>query len=54
MSELHQALISREDMSFEEADEIVQEMKERVREGENPEDVLFEEGFEPDYFYDII
>jgi len=54
MSELHVALMNREGISFTEADEIVNEMKDRVREGENPEDVLFEEGFEPDYFFDIL
>jgi hypothetical protein len=32
----------------------IQEMRIRVSNGENPEEVLHEEGFEPDYFYDII
>jgi hypothetical protein len=29
-------------------------MKQRVSEGEDPEEVLLDEGFEPDYIFDII
>lgn len=34
--------------------EAIAEMRERVAKGENPEEVLREEGFEPDYIYDIL
>jgi len=40
--------------SKEEALEIIQEMKEQVNQGEDPEEVLFENGLEPDYFFDLI
>ena len=53
-TELHVAIMSRREISLEEANEIVDEMRDRVQNGENPEYVLFEEGFEPDYFFDII
>ena len=46
--------MNREDCTQEEAEEVIQEMKERVREGEDPEEVLFDEGFEPDYIFDIL
>lgn len=34
--------------------EIIQEMRDSVAGGENPEEVLHEEGFEPDYIFDIV
>lgn len=54
LTELHLAIMSRDGCSESEADEMVQEMKERWREGEDPEELLFEYGFEPDYYQDII
>lgn len=30
------------------------DLRDRVRKGENPEEVLHEEGFEPDYIYDLL
>lgn len=41
-------------MTEQEAKNLVEEMRERVYEGENPEDVLYDEGLEPDYIFDII
>lgn len=32
----------------------VLEMREEVRDGADPEEVLYEEGFEPDYVFDLI
>ena len=43
------------DYSKEEALEVIAEMKERVlTEGENPDDVLYEHGLEPDYVMDLL
>lgn len=36
------------------AQHIFNEMVERVKEGEDPEDVLYEEGLEPDYVMDLL
>jgi hypothetical protein len=30
------------------------EMRDRIEDGEDPEEVLHDEGFEPDYFYDLL
>ncbi len=38
----------------EEAEERLAEMRERVAEGEDPEEVLYEEGLEPDYIFDLL
>lgn len=52
--ELVKIFMNRDGMTKEEAIELVKEMRQRVREGENPEDVLYEEGLEPDYIFDLI
>jgi hypothetical protein len=44
----------RDNLTEHEANELVSEMKDQVRNGENPEDVLFEEGLEPDYLFDLL
>ena len=36
-----------------EALEIIAEMRERMFEGENPEELLYEWGLEPDYVFDL-
>ena len=51
---LKQAIISRDNCSEGEVDELIKEMINRVNEGEDPEEVLFGEGFEPDYVMDIL
>ena len=38
----------------EEASEIAEELADRVRLGEDPEEVLHDEGLEPDYVFDLI
>jgi hypothetical protein len=53
-TELHLALMHQTEISLFEANEIVEEMKARVAAGEDPEEVLFENGFEPDYIFDIL
>jgi hypothetical protein len=40
--------------TMDEANEIVEDMRERVYAGEDPELVLWEYGFEPDYIFDIL
>ncbi len=51
---LHKALMKCNEWSLEEAETEIQCMKNRVAEGENPEDLLYEQGLEPDYFFDLI
>ena len=51
---LHEALMNRDSLTFAEADEIVTEMRTLVYEGFDPEDVLFDEGLEPDYVFDLL
>jgi len=34
--------------------DIILEMRERARNGGDPEELLYEEGFEPDYVFDLI
>lgn len=50
---LLQALISQGN-SRDEALEIIRDMRERVMDGEDPEEILYEEGLEPDYVMDIL
>ena len=52
-TELYRAMINRGD-SPEEAKTIIRGMREQVEDGEDPEEVLNEGGFEPDYIFDII
>ena len=52
--ELIDAIISRDECSRSDAEAMITEMKIRVRDGENPEEVLYDEGFELDYFLDIV
>ena len=48
-------LMRRDKMSAEEADELIEEAKERVAAGEDPEEILHEDfGLEPDYIFDLI
>jgi hypothetical protein len=54
LTELCLAIMNREECSQEEAEEAIQEMKQRVQEGEDPAEVLYDEGFEPDYIFDIL
>jgi len=53
-TELHIAIMNKEDMTLEEADELVQEMKELVADGEMPDDVLYQHGYDMDYFMDLL
>ena len=54
MSELKTVIVRRDGISVKEADMLIEEAKEAVWEGEDPEDVLQEMfGLELDYFLDI-
>lgn len=54
MSELEKALVGREDCSLSDAREIIDEMQDRISDGEMPDDVLYDYGLEPDYVFDLI
>ena len=54
LTELCLAIMNREDCTQEEAEALIRDMKDRVKDGEDPEEVLFDEGFEPDYIFDIL
>lgn len=54
MTRLEEVLIVRDQLTIAEAQEIINEMKERVLEGENPDDLLYEIGLEPDYVFDLL
>ena len=54
MFELKQIFMDRDEMTSEEANELIEEMRQRVIEGEDPEEILYEQSLEPDYIFDII
>lgn len=52
---LERILVQRDGLSPEAAYDLVDEARQRVREGENPEEILFEDfGLEPDYIFDLL
>lgn len=55
MSELIEVLMNRDELSLEEATDRVREMRRSVLiDGEDPEEILYDEGLEPDYIFDIL
>ena len=55
MSELKKVLMERDGMTPKEADEAIADAKQRVWDGEDPEEVLGDEfGLEPDYIFDLL
>lgn len=46
--------MTRDEMSHQEAIELLQEMRQQVTAGEDPEEVLYENGLEPDYIYNLL
>ena len=55
LTELHRVLMRRDEMSADEADELIQEARERVEDGEDPEEILHDEfKLEPDYVFDLL
>lgn len=54
-SELCQVLMRRDNLTQEEADDFIAQMKEEVLRGADPEEVLHDyAGLEPDYIFDIL
>ena len=51
---LQQAIMNRDDSTQEEAEQRISEMRALVDAGDDPEEVLHNEGFEPDYIFDLI
>ncbi len=55
MTELQSVLMRRDDMSEDEARDIIADIRRRVHEGEDPDELLHNElGLEPDYIFDIL
>jgi len=55
MKTVRQILMDRDGNTAEEADELIEEARERVLNGEDPEEILEEEfGLEPDYVFDLL
>ena len=55
MTELVKVLIRRGDHTLSEIKEMITDARERINDGENPEEILHEEfGLEPDYLFDLI
>lgn len=55
MSELKKVLMQRDCMTPKEADKVIADAKQRVWDGEDPEEVLADEfGLEPDYIFDLM
>lgn len=53
-TELARIFMTRDHMDRDDAKAKVEEMRSRVWDGEDPEDLLWEEGLEPDYIMDLI
>lgn len=54
MNEIVRILMRRDDMTQEEAEETLAEAREAIYDGEDPEEVLYDLGLEPDYIFDLI
>jgi len=53
MTDFEKAYMHVNECGADEAREVLEECQDRVGHGENPEEVLHDYGFEPDYFLDI-
>jgi len=47
-------LIERDGYSADEADRYIEQMRQEIEDGEDPEELLFDLGLEPDYLEDLI
>ncbi len=55
LTDLHKAIMNRDSCTAEEADNLIKELADTVfHYGEDPEEVLHNEGFEPDYVFDLL
>ena len=53
-NELLDVLMRRDNMTKADAIELIKDMRSRIFEGEDPEEVLYDIGLEPDYVFDLI
>ena len=55
METIKQILMRRDGLSEIEADELIEEAKQAVRHGADPEEILHDDfGLEPDYFWELV
>lgn len=55
MPSLLEVLQKRDGLTYEEACELIDDARDRILEGEDPEEILHDEfGLEPDYIFDLI
>ena len=55
MQSLKQVLMNRDKLTEAEAEEFINEARERIYSGDDPEEILLEEfGLEPDYVFDLL
>lgn len=55
MESLKEVLMGRDGLTSHEADQMIDEARSRVYEGEDPEEILMDEfGLEPDYIFDLV
>jgi hypothetical protein len=54
MESILNVLVRRDKMTLVEARRELEDMRERVLDGEDPEEILYEIGLEPDYIFDLI
>ena len=55
LTDLHKALMRKYDMTAEDANYRIEEMRQEVYEdNRDPDEVLFDEGLEPDYVMDLL
>lgn len=54
MTTIEKILIKQDGMTATEAHETLEELRQCVVEGEDPEELLHELGLEPDYIFDLI
>jgi hypothetical protein len=54
MQKLKQILVDRDGYTHKEAIQEIKQMMQRVREGESPEEILYEIGLEPDYVFELL
>jgi hypothetical protein len=52
--ELLTILMNRDNLSKAEASDLISEMRQAVLNGEDPEELLYDIGLEPDYIFDIL
>ena len=46
--------MERDDLTKNEAQELIDDMNDRMHDGEDPEELLYEIGLEPDYLFDLL